>query len=247
MILSVVNHKGGTGKTTTVVNLAAALVACNKRVLVIDFDPQGNLSYSIGIDANVLGISEVLQGTKQVEEVIIQKEGIDIVASNMHLSDIELTLQSVDNRVFVLKKTLQNIQSGYDFVLIDCPPSRSLLTINALAASDSVISTVLLDVLSMQGLNQINKTIVDVTQHFNPALRFLGVVAVQYDSRKKIAQEVLNFMKESFDLPLFETYIRNNVKVCEAPSHGKSVLKYAPTSNGAVDYLKLAKELFTRI
>lgn len=247
MILSVVNHKGGTGKTTTVVNLAAALVALRKKVLVIDFDPQGNLSYSMGIDANVLGISEVLQGSKQVEEVIIEKEGIDIIASNMHLSDIELTLQSVENRVFVLKNTLKNIKNTYDFVLIDCPPSRSLLTINALAASDSVISTVLLDVLSMQGLNQIHKTIVDVTQHFNPALRFLGVVAVQYDSRKKIAQEVLQFMKESFDLPLFDTYIRNNVKVCEAPSHGKSVLKYAPTSNGALDYLKLANELFTRI
>jgi chromosome partitioning protein len=230
MILSVVNHKGGTGKTTTVVNLAAALVALRKKVLVIDFDPQGNLSYSMGIDANVVGISEVIQGSKQVEEV-----------------DIELTLQSVENRVFVLKNTLKNIKNTYDFVLIDCPPSRSLLTINALAASDSVISTVLLDVLSMQGLNQIHKTIVDVTQHFNPNLRILGVVAVQYDSRKKIAQEVLQFMKESFDLPLFDTFIRNNVKVCEAPSHGKSVLKYAPTSNGALDYLKLANELFTRI
>lgn len=125
MILSVVNHKGGTGKTTTVVNLAAALVALRKKVLVIDFDPQGNLSYSMGIDANVLGISEVLQGSKQVEEVIIEKEGIDIIASNMHLSDIELTLQSVENRVFVLKNTLKNIKNTYDFVLIDCPPSRS--------------------------------------------------------------------------------------------------------------------------
>jgi chromosome partitioning protein len=243
MIISIVNHKGGTGKTTTVVNLGVALGQLGKKVLLIDLDPQGNLSYSMDISSDIIGVSEVFTGEKNIQDCIINKEGIDIIPSNMFLADIELSLQSAEDRTNVLKKMLEPIATTYDYVLIDCPPSRSLLIINALVVSDAAISTVLLDVLSIQGLNHIYKTIAEVKSAFNSKLRFIGIVAVNADIRKKIAKEVIDFIKDNFEIPIFKTYIRSNVKITEAPSHGESVLGYAPTSNGAKDYLALAKEL----
>ncbi len=243
MIISIVNHKGGTGKTTTVVNLGVAFGALGKKVLLIDLDPQGNLSYSLDIPSDSVGISEVFTGEKNIQESIIQKEGIDIIPSNMFLADIELSLQSAEDRTNVLKKILDPIANEYDYVLIDCPPSRSLLIINALVVSDAAISTVLLDVLSIQGLNHIYRTIAEVKSAFNSKLNFIGIVAVNADIRKKISKEVIDFITDNFDIPIFNTYIRSNVKITEAPSHGESVLGYAPTSNGAKDYLALAKEL----
>jgi len=245
MIIAISNHKGGTGKTTTAVNLGVALANLNFKVLLIDLDAQGNLTYSFGIQDTCLSISDVFIGEKKIEEVIIRKEGLDIIPANMQLSDIELSLQSVDDRVYVLKYMLDSIVSNYDFVIIDCPPSRSLLTINALIIADKVISTILLDVLSIQGLNHIRNTVNEIKEVFNEKLSFMGVLAVNTDMRKKISLEVLEFIRQNIDIPILMTNIRANVKITEAPSYGLSVIAYDPTSNGAIDYESLALEIST--
>jgi chromosome partitioning protein len=162
MVIAIANHKGGSGKTTTSINLGVALANLDKKVLLIDLDPQGNLSYSLGIDEILPTIFDVFTGDKEIQDVIINCEGADVIPANMDLADIELSIQSVENRLFVLKNIIEPIKNQYDFILIDCSPSKSLLTINALVLADKVISTILLDVLSIQGLNQINKTVNDV-------------------------------------------------------------------------------------
>jgi chromosome partitioning protein len=215
----------------------------DKKVLLIDFDPQGNLSYSLGLDENLPTIFDVFTGDKEIKDVVINCEGADVIPANMDLADIELSIQSVENRLFVLKEIIDPIKDQYDFIIIDCSPSKSLLTINALVLADKVISTILLDVLSLQGLNQINKTVNDVKNGFNNSLSFLGVLPVNVDLRNNISNEVLDYIKENFDLPLFDTFIRSNVKLIEAPSHGSSIFGYNRNSNGAKDYLSLAKEI----
>ena len=243
MILALANHKGGTGKTTTAINLGAALALKGKRVLLVDLDPQGNLSYSFGFDENQLDISYVLSEEKSFEEVVIHQEKMDILPATMRLSDIELSMYSVDERELLLKNLLDSIKDNYDYILIDCSPARSLLTVNALTAADYVMSTILLDVLSIQGLMHIVRTIQEIKMVLNAKLEFLGVLAVNIDLRKKLSKEVIDFVKANYDFSFFQTSIRGNVKVAEAPSHGKSVVAYAPNSNGAKEYILLAEEI----
>ncbi len=243
MILAIANHKGGTGKTTTAINLGAALALKGKRVLLVDLDPQGNLSYSFGFDENQLDISYVLSEEKSFEEVVIQQEKMDILPATMRLSDIELSMYSVDEREFLLKNLLDSIKQNYDYILIDCSPARSLLTVNALTAADYVMSTILLDVLSIQGLMHIVRTIQEIKMVLNAKLEFLGVLAVNIDLRKKLSKEVIDFVKANYDFSFFQTSIRGNVKVAEAPSHGQSVVAYSPNSNGAKEYILLAEEI----
>ena len=245
MVIAIANHKGGSGKTTTTINLGVALSNLGKKVLIIDLDPQGNLSYSLGISDNAPTIANVFTGDKQLEDVIIEREGMDIVPSNMFLADIELSIQGVKDRLFVLKYLLDNQLSKYDYILIDCSPSKSLLTINALVLADKVITTILLDVLSVQGLNQINRTVFDVKRGYNKALSFLGVLPINVDLRSNISKEILTFVDENFDIPILKSYIRSCVKFAEAPSFGESIFSYAPSSSGAEDYQVLAKEIIT--
>jgi len=243
MVIAIANHKGGSGKTTTTINLGVALSNLGKKVLIIDLDPQGNLSYSLGIPDNVPTIADVFTGEKQLQDVIIEKEGLDVVPSNMFLADIELSIQGVKDRLFVLKYLLDKQISNYDYVLIDCSPSKSLLTINALVLADKVITTILLDVLSVQGLNQINRTVFDVRRGYNKNLSFLGVLPINVDLRSNISKEILTFVDENFDIPILKSYIRSCVKFAEAPSFGESIFSYAPNSSGAEDYKVLAKEI----
>lgn len=247
MIIAIANHKGGSGKTTTAVNLSVALKKKKKRILLIDLDPQGNLSYSLGIPHGSPTIADVIIGEKNLIDVIQQREGVDVVPADMQLADIELSIQSLENRLFVLREVIKPIIHKYDFIILDCAPSKSLLSINALAMADKVISTILLDVLSIQGLNQINKTIYDVKQSVNPNLSFLGILPINVDLRNKISREVMQFISENFEIPIFKSYIRSNVKLIEAPSHAESVHQYAPNSSGSKDYLSLAKEILTLI
>jgi chromosome partitioning protein len=246
MIIAVTNHKGGTGKTTTALNLGAALAAKKKKVLLVDLDPQGNLTYSLGITAVDRDICRLFTEELNFEDVICQVEGMDVLPATMDLADIELTLQSVPNRTHILKLMLEERCKNYDVVIIDCPPSRSLLTINALCFADCVLVAILLDVLSIQGLMHIMKTIQDVQDAFNEKLTLLGVLPVMVDCRMKLPMEVRDLIAENKEIPLLKTMIRNNVKIAEAPSHAMSVLKYAPNSPGAKDYESLAKEIMNK-
>lgn len=243
MVISIINQKGGTGKTTTVINLGRAMVLNNKKVMLVDIDPQGNLTYSLSIPDNVDGLSELMMGEVDIEEVLIKKEGFDVLPSNLLLADIELTLHKVEKRERILDNVLGGVRKEYDYILIDCPPSLSLLTVNALTTSDKVIIPILLDVLSLQGLNQIMGTMDKIKNTFNKELQLLGVLAVNVDERKKLSKEIMDYINNNTQVHMFDNYIRTNVKAAEAPSFGTSVIEYAPKSNSAKDYYNLAKEI----
>jgi len=238
--IAIVNHKGGTGKTTTTVNLAAALVQAGKTVLAVDLDPQGSLSYYL--QANVTPtIAEALTGDNSLTETVVTREGIDILPANQSLADIELAMVTVPRREYLIKELFNRI-SGYDFLLIDCSPSLSLLTVNALTATDEVIIPMQLEVLSLQGLGLIMDTIFGIKEKLNPTLRIKGILPVMLDKRKKVTSEIWEYLKANTGLHLFEP-IRTDVKAIEAPSFGKSILAYAPYSISAQDYKQLASSI----
>ncbi|HCX21960.1 MAG: hypothetical protein CMB80_19580 [Flammeovirgaceae bacterium] len=242
MIVSVVNQKGGTGKTTSTINLAKALELHGKRILLIDMDPQGSLTYSLGVVDIDKSIADVLYGDADLLEVIVEREGMDVIPASISLADVELSLVDVEDREYRLKYLLEKVD-GYDFVIIDCPPSLSLLTINALAVSKYVIVPMLMEVLSLQGLDLISETLQKIKQSVNPELSVLGILPVMVDRRRKLSSEVYEHINSNYDFRMFETQIRPNVRASEAPSFGQSVISYAPTSNSANDYMELCEEI----
>lgn len=244
MTIAIINQKGGTGKTTTTVNLGAALAKKGRKVMLIDFDPQGNMGYSFGIHASEQqgSMTEVLLDGVGVKDILVQKEGVDIAPSNISLSDAEVSLAGTENREGVLTEALKDV-NGYDYRLIDCPPSLSLLTINALKVADKVIIPMQMEVLALQGLFQIIQTLTKVKRSINAKVKILGILPVMVDKRRKLSTEVLNHVRSNYDSPIFDTQIRSNVKASEAPSFGTSVISYAPSSNSAIDYLLFADEV----
>lgn len=241
-VIAVINQKGGTGKTTTTINLGKALRVRMKRVLLIDFDTQGNLSYSLGINDFDHSISDVLLGEKEIEEALVEREGMQIAPSNKFLADAEYSLASIDNNESKLEKSINSLNQ-FDYVLIDCPPSLSILTLNALVACQKVIIPMQMEVLSLQGLDQITQTIENVNSTFQKNITIEGVLPVMVDSRRKLSQEIHDFIKENYSFRIFKSQIRNNVAASEAPSFGQSVIKYKKSSNSAIDYMRLADEL----
>jgi chromosome partitioning protein len=247
MIISICSHKGGTGKTTSSLSLAIAFAQQGKEVLLADLDPQANLSYSIDLMEQDFDISHLFTGESTFEQVQKKCFGITVLPASERLADVEFSLQSTDDRVYFLKEILQERKSEFDIILLDCPPSRSLLTVNALVCSDFAITPVLLDVLSIQGLLFMTRTILDIRKSFNSNLKFLGILAVNVDLRKKIAKEVLKVFKEEIDYTIFDSMVRTNTKLAEAPSHGLPIQYYQPRSTAAADYFKLASEIWTKM
>jgi len=241
MIISIVNHKGGTGKTTTTINLGSALAAQGYRVLLVDFDAQGSLSYSLGVDDSKGTIADVLLGEVSIHQIIQERESMDILPASSSLADVELAIAKANEHYHHLKTALSEL-TGYDFILIDCPPSLSLLTLNALTASNFVIVPMQMDVLALRGLDSMLETVKNANR-INPQLTVLGILAVMADTRKNIYQEILNHIKSNYTVRLFSQAIHSSVKAAEAPSYGKSVVCHAPTSTTACDYLAFSKDL----
>jgi len=244
-IVSVINQKGGTGKTTTTINLGSALSKLGKKILLLDLDPQANLSYSLGIEEPEATIADVFTGDKKLAQILIHRENLSIAPGSNELVDIEISLVNQKDREHFLKKMLVAIK-GYDYILIDCPPSLSLLTVNALAASDEVVIPLQMEVLTLQGLSQILATVAQIRAAFNAKLKVKGIVVVMFDKRRKLSSEIQDYLQQNVEEKVFQSRIRLNVKLAEAPSFGKSVLDYDPASNGAHDYMALAEEFLAK-
>ena len=240
-IITITNQKGGTGKTTIAMNLGVALASMGKEMLLIDFDPQANLTYSFGIHKPKNTIVEVLQGKQTIQTILVKREGLDIAPSSSRLADLEVSIINKIGREQLLSERLKDL-GGYDYIFIDSPPALSILTVNALTVADEVLIPLQMEVLSFQGLTQLLKTIDEVKGVLNKNLKIGGIIVSMYDSRRRLSVEVLNEIKNNLEERVFNSVIRICVKIAEAPSFARSVLSYAPSSNGAVDYRNLAKE-----
>lgn len=245
--IALLNQKGGVGKTTTTANLGACLALLGKKVLVIDMDPQANLSVHLGVDIHNLKYSvyDVIMGSCKPEEAILNThvKGMDIIPSNIDLSGAEIELVGIVGRETVLKEYLGNVLNQYDYVLIDCPPSLGLLTLNVLTLVHEIFIPVQTEFFALQGVSKLLDTYEVVRKRLNNNLEITGIILCMYVSRTRLGQEVVEKVKEHFKDTVFNTVVRKNVKLSESPSHGKPIISYAPDSYGSEDYMALAKEV----
>ncbi len=246
-IIAIANQKGGVGKTTTAINLCASLVSRGRKVLLCDCDPQGNATTGMGVDKHtVKSVYDVmLRGVSPWEAIVKTKWG-DILAGNREHVSANVELVNMDRREFVLKKSLEGVRAAYDFVLIDCPPSLELLTLNAFCAADTVLVPVQCEYYALEGLSDLVNTLKLTNQRLNPRLEIEGVVMTMYDSRTNLSVDVAGELKKHFGSKLYSTAIPRNIRLSEAPSHGKPCLAYDKMSKGSRAYLHLANEFLKR-
>ena len=249
-IIAITNQKGGVGKTTTTINLAACLAEAGKKVLVIDIDPQGNTSSGFGCDKNELDntVYELFLGECSIRECIISEiiPGVDLLPSNVNLAAAEIELIGVDKKEFILKTEIDWVKDNYDFIIIDCPPSLSMLTVNALTTAGSVIVPIQCEYYALEGLSQLIHTINLVKERLNPALDIEGIVFTMYDSRTNLSAQVVENVKDNIQMEVYTAIIPRNIRLAEAPSYGQPITIYDPRSTGADSYRKLAQEVINR-
>ena len=245
--IAIANQKGGVGKTTTSINLSASLAAKGKKVLVIDTDPQGNTTSGFGVEKNDLDntVYELMLSECSIKECILNDviDGVSIIPSNVNLAAAEIELIGVDRKEYILKREVEWIKYGFDYIIIDCPPSLSMLTINAMTTADTVLVPIQCEYYALEGLSQLIHTINLVKERLNPDLDIEGVVFTMYDSRTNLSMQVVENVKSNLSQKVFQTLIPRNIRLAEAPSYGMPINAYDPKSAGAEAYMQLAEEV----
>ena len=249
-IIAVANQKGGVGKSTTAINLSSCLAELGKKVLTIDIDPQGNTTSGFGVDKNSVDntLYELLLGQAETKNTIIKNvvENVDLIPSNMNLSGSEIELIGVENKEYILKEITDKIRRKYDYIIMDCPPSLSMLTINALTAATSVLVPIQCEYYALEGLSQLVHTIELVKERLNKRLKIEGVVFTMYDARTNLSLQVVENVKDNLQQNIYKTIIPRNVRLAESPSYGQPINIYDPKSAGAESYRLLAEEVINR-
>jgi chromosome partitioning protein len=247
-IIAFINQKGGVGKTTTTINVGVGLGRQGKKVLLIDLDSQANLTTSLGFDLDELKYSvyDLMKGSADFKDVLLDYKGVGVIPSHIALSGSDLELSGVTGRELLLKEALEGNIDGYDYVLLDCPPSLGLLTLNALVSAREIYIVLQAEYLALQGMKQLLDSVAIIKKRLNKNLEITGIIGTQFDNRKKLNKEVMDKIREHFGSKVFNTLIRDNVSLAEAPSHGLDIYSYKPDTYGAADYSQLTTEVIER-